>query len=118
MASNLEEHKRLIGRVAVVTGASSGIGRAIAIAYAHHGAKVVCADRDRTSMRESEASTSTAELIVQLGGTALFHEVDVRSDASVEALISRTVSEYQRLDMYVSDAVIELAFPLLIASAW
>jgi hypothetical protein len=102
MASLSTLTRRLHNRVAIVTGASSGIGRAIALAYAHHGAKVVCADLNKLSSRQGEASISTADLIVQSGGTALYHEVDVGSDESVDALMSKTVSNYERLDVYVT----------------
>jgi hypothetical protein len=63
---------------------------------------VVCADLSKLSSRQGEASISTADLIVQSGGTALYHEVDVGSDESVNALVSKTVSNYERLDVYVT----------------
>ena len=97
---------RLEARVAVVTGASSGLGRAIALAYAEEGASVVCADLQpnaRTDIKGTEESlVPTHELIKDQGGQAYFLKTDVREEAQVEALISSAVEEYGRLDMYVS----------------
>ncbi|KAI9714245.1 MAG: hypothetical protein M1828_001176 [Chrysothrix sp. TS-e1954] len=94
---------RLHDRIAVVTGASSSIGRAIAIAYADEGAKVVIADIRPTSRAEIE-STATHEVIKQRGGEAKFVNVDVTDTASVEDLIKETVKAYGRLDIMVNNA--------------
>ncbi len=66
--------KLLAGTVAVVTGASSGIGRAIAITFAGEGAKVVLADVTTVPL---EGGESTLELITRAGGDAFFEKVDV-----------------------------------------
>lgn len=86
----------LAGKVAVVTGASSGIGRAIALAYTSQGAKVVCADRSELGRATSQ---STHALIRSKGGRSVFVKTDVTSTNSVRQLIDNAVSEYGRVDM-------------------
>lgn len=94
-------HSRLSDKVAIVTGSSSGLGRAIAIAYAREGAILVCADLSRSARIgvNNEAHATTDELITQAGGRAIFVETDVSSVDSVEALIQETVKVYSRVDM-------------------
>ena len=86
------------GKVAVVTGGSSGIGRAAALAFANEGARVVVAAR-RT--REGE---ETAQLIRDAGGEALFIKTDVSVSSEVQSLINRTVEAYGRLDYAFNNA--------------
>jgi NAD(P)-dependent dehydrogenase (short-subunit alcohol dehydrogenase family) len=111
---------RLQGKIAIITGSSSGIGRATALAFSSEGATVVCADireeprpEHNTGFNKSSASTSTARddastpthtLITQSGGKALYHQVDMGDAASVEALVARAVKEYGRLDIMFSNA--------------
>ncbi|HET7036464.1 MAG TPA: glucose 1-dehydrogenase [Thermomicrobiaceae bacterium] len=83
---------QLAGRVALVTGAASGLGRASACAFARAGARVVVADI------EPEGGAETVALIAAAGGEATFVLVDVRRAADVEAMISRTLDIYGRLD--------------------
>ena len=80
----------LEGKVALVTGASSGIGRGAALAFAGEGAKVVAAAR-RTGEGEG-----TVREIEALGGEALFVKTDVSKGAEIEALVRRTVEAYLR----------------------
>lgn len=95
---------RLEGRVAAITGASSGLGRAIALIYAKEGASVVCADvrpNARTDIKGAEESqVPTHQLIIDEGGKASFVKTDVREEAQVEALIAGVIKEFGRLDMY------------------
>lgn len=93
--------QRLLNKVAIVTGASSGLGRAIALAYAREGALLVCADLQATSRSETaeESKTNTDELVRQTGGKAIFVQTDVGNSASVEALVKAAVDEYGRLDV-------------------
>lgn len=91
---------RLQDKVAIVTGASSGLGRAIAIRYAQEGAKVVCADLTPKARSQEEAGITTHNLIIQAGGQAIFVQTDVGDATQMEALIQQAVKEYGRLDMY------------------
>jgi 3-oxoacyl-[acyl-carrier protein] reductase len=94
--------KLLAGKVAVVTGASQGIGRAIALGYAHAGAKVCCAARN------SEALDSVVKSIHDGGGQALAVVADVTKEAQVEALFSQTASALGGLDIVVVNAGVHL----------
>ena len=83
---------RLDGKVALVTGAASGIGRASALAFAREGASVVVADLN------VEGGQETVRLIRAAGGQAIFAQADVSAAPEVEALIDKTVQTYGRLD--------------------
>jgi NAD(P)-dependent dehydrogenase (short-subunit alcohol dehydrogenase family) len=87
--------------VVLVTGASSGIGRATAIAFAKAGAKVVLAAR---RIRESE---EVVEMIKREGGDVIFCQTDVSKADEVKRLIERTVDAYGRLDWACNNAAIE-----------
>jgi len=100
----------LAGKTAVVTGASSGIGRAIAIAFAGEGASVVIAD---VTEQPVEGGDSTLELIARAGGSASFHRTDVGRWDDVDALISGTVARHGRLDVMVNNAATYSGTPLL-----
>jgi glucose 1-dehydrogenase len=100
----------LAGKIAVVTGASSGIGRAIAIGFANEGAAVVIAD---VSTEPIEGGKTTLELIARAGGTASFEKTDVGRWADVDALITRTVDHHGRLDIMVNNAAIYSGTALL-----
>lgn len=91
----------LQGKVTLVTGGGSGIGRATALAFARNGAHVVVADQDL------EAGEETARLIEANGGSALFTWMDVRQASAVESAIQRSVQTYGRLDCAVNNAGIE-----------
>lgn len=93
--------QQFAGKVAVVTGASSGIGRASALAFAREGAKVVVADV------LVEGGEETVRLIQEAGGEAFFVKTDVSNAAAVEALIQKTVETYGRLDYAFNNAGIE-----------
>lgn len=86
------------GRVALVTGAASGIGRATARWYARECARVVVADTNETG------GQATVELIEQAGGEAVFFRTDVASGADCQALVERTLARYGRLDFACNNA--------------
>lgn len=95
---------RLTSKVAVITGASSGIGRAIALAYHREGAFIVCSDIREGSRNEhsGETDVSTHEIILKDRGKAIFVKADTSKAEEVEALIKRAVEEFGRVDMYVN----------------
>jgi 3-hydroxybutyrate dehydrogenase len=96
---------RLNEKVALVTGAASGIGKEIARTFAQEGAKVVIAD-----LNEKGASTTAAEL----GGAerAIGVAMDVTSEAQVEAGMSKAINAFGRLDILVSNAGVQIVAPL------
>ena len=91
----------LAGKVTVVTGASSGIGRAIAIEFAGEGARVVIADITEEPVEGGEPTTA---VIARAGGSARFHRTDVGRWEDVDDLIGTTVREHGRLDVMVNNA--------------
>ena len=93
--------KNLQDKVALVTGGTSGIGRATAVAYAKAGAKVVFCGR-----REKEGG-ETRDLIKQAGGEGIFVRSDIGVPSDVEELVKKTVDTYGRLDIAFNNAGIE-----------
>jgi NAD(P)-dependent dehydrogenase (short-subunit alcohol dehydrogenase family) len=89
------------GKIVLVTGGASGIGRAVAVAFGRAGAAVVIAD---TAV---DGGHMTAALIVEAGGKALFVKTNVTVATEVDALIDKTVSHYGRLDCAVNGAAVD-----------
>jgi 3-hydroxybutyrate dehydrogenase len=98
---------QLDGKVAIVTGSASGIGKAIALRYAQEGARVVIAD---LAMPAAQASVKQFQ---DQGHTALAVEMNVTDEAAVEAGVAKVMAEYGRIDILVSNAGIQIVHPIV-----
>jgi NAD(P)-dependent dehydrogenase (short-subunit alcohol dehydrogenase family) len=109
--------KRLLNRIALITGSSSGLGRAIALAFATEGAVIFCVDLYPSSRNAINASTGKAddihnriggqgthERIRQAGGEATYHRADLTKSREVELAVRACVARYGRLDVMVNNA--------------
>ena len=103
---------RLIGRVALVTGGSSGIGRGICLELAREGATVAVVDVRETPKQgkyhDTESMAPTANAIITDGGKAKFFEVDMANSDAVKQLILDCVAHFGRLDILVNNAGIHI----------
>jgi NAD(P)-dependent dehydrogenase (short-subunit alcohol dehydrogenase family) len=86
---------RLAGKVAIVTGAGSGIGRATALLFAAEGARVMCADIDDDGVRQTAA---------EIGQTAIAARIDVTVPEDVERMVAQTVEAFGKLDIVFANA--------------
>jgi len=96
---------KLLGKVAIVTGAASGIGRASAIAFAREGAKVVVADWN-------EQGQQTVNAIIAEGGEAFFVKADVAKESDIRRMIEDTIALWQRIDILFNNAGVVMVKPL------
>ncbi len=97
----MAEAKALSGRTAIVTGASSGIGRAIALRLAEAGAHVFITGRTKSSLDEVARETD------RLGGKATAHAFDIRAIKALQDFVARAANETGRLDIMVNNAGLE-----------
>lgn len=98
---------QLENKVAIITGAASGIGKQIAFEYARQGSKVIIADLSL------DTANATAEQIIAVGGTAMAVVMDVTDQAQVDAGVAQAVSTYGGLDIMVSNAGIQIISALV-----
>ncbi len=115
MKGELLKMGKLAGKVAVITGAGSGIGRASALLFAKEGAKIVVADFVPPGGHE------TVKMIKEAGGDAIFVEVNVSKSAEVQRMILAAVDTYGRLDIMFNNAGIQGKFIMtadLAEEAW
>src|SRR5579875_3138344 len=89
------------GKVALITGAGNGIGRAAALGFAKGGARVVLVDRDQ------DAGEATAGIIRQRGGESQFVSADVTQSAQVQAYVKAALDAYGAIDCFFNNAGIE-----------
>lgn len=89
---------RLENKVAIITGAGAGIGRAASLLFAREGAKVVCSDLDATTTEE------TVRLVTEAGGEASFVRADAANSEDVANLVRETVEQYGKLDIFYANA--------------
>ena len=89
---------RLQGKVALITGAGSGIGRETALLFAKEGATVIINDFSE------EAGIRTKEEIIQVGGDALFIQADVTNSAEVQRMVEEVIEKKQRIDILFNNA--------------
>ncbi|MET8573301.1 SDR family oxidoreductase [Streptomyces sp. NPDC005012] len=98
---------KLEGRKAVITGGDSGIGRAVALAFAREGADVLFTYLEE----EGEDARETARLVEESGRRAVAVSCDIREEANCRALIDRAVEEFGRIDVLVNNAAYQMSQP-------
>lgn len=96
---------RLEGKVAVITGADSGIGKAVAIAYAREGADVLV-----SYLNEHEDAQDTRQWVEKAGRKAVLMDGDLADKAHCQAIIDRAVEEWGRIDVLVSNAAYQMTY--------
>lgn len=105
-AARAEMNMQLDGKVAIVTGAASGIGKRIAEVYAENGAAVATADLD------ADGAHATAKALCDRGGKAIGVAMDVTDETAVDAGVDEVVRQFGQVDILVSNAGIQIVDPL------
>lgn len=104
---------RFQGKVAIVTGASRGIGKAVALALAREGAQVVVAARTEQAEQLPGTIHDTVRGIEAVGGKALAVKTDVGDEASVDEMVHRTLEAFGRIDVLVNNAAVAFYPPVV-----
>ncbi len=99
ISSDYKGSDKLKGKVAIITGGDSGIGRAVAIAFALEGAKVMI-----SYLNEDKDAKETREFILEQGGEAKILSGNLRKEAACKKLVEKTISEFGKLDILVNNA--------------
>ncbi len=101
----MQPSQRLVGKVAIITGASRGIGRVMALTFAREGARVVVAAKSEAEKARLPGTIySVAREVEALGGQALPLRVDVRNVEDIDAMVARTQQQFGRVDILVHNA--------------
>ncbi|PPS90601.1 putative oxidoreductase YghA [Streptomyces sp. MH60] len=98
---------RLVGRRTVITGGDSGIGRAVALAFAREGADVLFTHLDQ----EQDEARETSRLVEDAGQKAVAVSCDIREERNCRALVDRAVSEFGGIDVLVNNAAYQMSQP-------
>lgn len=105
---------KLTDKIAIVTGSSRGIGKAIALGFSKEGAKVVIAARTEVDNEQLPGTIfKTAEDIKALGGRAIPMKCDITSEQGVNDMVNRTLNEFGHIDILVNNAATSYAFPII-----
>lgn len=101
---------RLARKIAVITGSSSGLGRAMALRFAREGARVVCSDLRPSALPQvpQELEVNTHDLITKNGGEAIFVTADAGDAQSMQDLVSQAAKAFGRVDVMVNNAGISI----------
>ena len=98
---------RILEKVAIITGAASGIGRTTAILFAKEGGKVIVADQNEVGGNE------TVDMIRSDGGQAIFERVNVTSATDIQDMVKTTINTYGKLNILVNNAGIAIRLPVV-----
>lgn len=93
---------RLEGKIAVITGGDSGIGRAVAIAFAEEGAEVVI-----TYLDEHQDAKKTAKIIEEMGQSALLVAGDISKESFCKRVVKKTIEKFEKIDILVNNAAVQ-----------
>lgn len=97
-----QKQKKLDGKVAIITGGDSGIGRAVALAYAKEGAKVTI-----VYVKEDQDALKTAEAIEAINGQCLLLKGDLTNHHFIKEIVNRTLQEYGKVNILVNNAAVQ-----------
>src|SRR4051812_5471211 len=104
----MKTNQKLKGQTAIVTGANSGIGKAVAIALAAAGAKVVV-----NFASDAESADKVVESIKAAGGKAFAHQADVSKEADVQEMFAAALKKFGSIDILVNNAGLQKDAPLI-----